>query len=245
MTRNSLLALAYIFIFFANHCVGANVFDESSITIDKANVSKQKILKILPDGCHFSGRFSQHKTIEGLIFPLASNGDFFFSCDLGLVWNTFSPIQEALLYTNSKINFRMNDKGNVELISGVVTHVVSDIFLKILKGDVDYFISEFSVRLTDDRRGVELRPKSSLLQKAINYILIRRYSDDVIGVAVEMIINTTAGQETKVTIDNIEKYSLEDRRAAYEQCQAIYNNSPIRCRALFLPDHYIHNSSAQ
>lgn len=207
---------------------------ESSI-ISEAELLQQ----IVPASCHFSGQFIQRKHIQGLPVPLQSNGDFFFSCDFGLVWNTLAPIQEALLYVNARKNYRVDERGDIEPLSGAARYAMSKIFLRLLKGDTEYFADEFEVAEGPQNEGLSLTPESEFMKKGIRRILIEKRAAENAGVTLNISIEDTTGQNTNVTIDGINEYDIENKQAAFEQCEVLYPGPRQWCRVLRSPDFYM------
>ncbi|MBO1256751.1 outer membrane lipoprotein carrier protein LolA [Alteromonas sp. 5E99-2] len=198
----------------------------------------QLLADLSPTSCHFSGTFSQQKNVKGLPVPLLSTGDFFFSCDLGLIWNTLSPFSEALLYINASNNFRIDDKGNVEALSGVAHYSMSKIFLKLLKGDTQYFADAFSVVLIPNSDTIELTPESSFMKKGIEHIHFNKNKDEQGNIQLEIRVMDITGQMTKVEINNISEFDISGKRQAFEQCEKAYPSPLQWCKGLRSPLHF-------
>ena len=102
-------------------------FAQGTIAQENTGSKEALLSNMFPTSCSFSGQFSQQKNIEGLPVPLISNGDFFFSCDLGLIWSTDTPFIEAILYANAANSYRINDKGDVTPLTGIARYSMSKI----------------------------------------------------------------------------------------------------------------------
>ena len=237
MTRRLIqLKLISLSLILASHNIMAN---------DATDIEKRLLADIFPTSCHFSGQFSQQKDIRGIPMPLRSGGNFFFSCDLGLVWSTTSPFEEALLYTDAITNFRADDKGNIELLSGVVRHSVSKIFLRLLKADTDYFADEFSVQLVGKNKVIELIPESGLMKKGIERIHIKQHENDKHGMSLNIRIKDMRGQMTQVNIEHITKYVIKGKKEAFDQCEKLYPKPLQWCGVLLSPWQYEENYNLQ
>lgn len=214
---------------------------KASEDVSQLSVSaeKQLLSAVFPKTCHFSGLFVQKKEIQGLAFPLQSSGDFLFSCDLGLIWNTTAPFNEALLYANAKTNYKVDEHGNIEEMSGTTRYVMSRFFLRLLNGDADYFAQEFKVTLTEDGSGTILTPESDFMKKGIEGILIENFNPDEKALSLNVKITDATGQATHITIKSIVEYSLDGRTEAYKQCKVLYPNPSKWCRLLRSPGYYM------
>ncbi|WP_189405634.1 outer membrane lipoprotein carrier protein LolA [Alteromonas halophila] len=238
MMRNAvcLLLLGYLLVPAA---LAQTDSEPASPTGVSEEAEAQLLAAIFPDSCHFSGQFSQQKAVKGLPMPLKSRGDFYFSCELGLIWHTQAPFQEALLYANASDSYRVNERGDIEPLSGVAKYAMSNIFLRVLKGDTDYFAQMFTVRRAENESGTELLPDSAFMQKGIKRILISKQRDDNDAVTLNIHIDDTTGQRTAVTINQITPYAINDKQAAYDQCRALYPSTRKWCRALRMPGQVI------
>lgn len=192
---------------------------------------------IFPSGCHFSGEFKQRKTVQGLPVPLNSTGDFYFSCDLGLVWHTASPFSEAILYVNSANNFRAQDDGTLTPLSGVARYVMSNIIVRLLKGETGYFTEEFAI--TEEAAGsVLLLPENEMMQKGLHAIRITKTAEDTASAVLNITVTDATGQDTNVVIDQVQQYDFEGKRSAYDQCTGLYADKTDWCQVLRSPSRY-------
>jgi len=203
---------------------------------DSKNTEETLLSAIFPSRCNFSGHFSQRKAVEGVSVPLNSTGDFFYSCDLGLVWHTSKPFSEAVLYVNSTNNFKAEDDGTLTPLTGITRYIMSNIFVRLLNGDTAYFAEEFSVTEATDKT-VRLHPESGMLQKGLDVIHISKTEDDS-PTAVSIKVTDVKGQDTLVLIDHIQQYSFTGKRSAYEQCNNLYADKTNWCQVLRSPSRF-------
>ena len=210
-----------------------NHLQASSLTPNEAPL----LAEIFPSNCHFSGRFSQHKTIKGVPAPLTSTGDFFYSCSLGLVWHTQTPFTEAILYVNNSNNFKVNSNGDLSPLSGITRYIMSNIFVRLLKGDADYFTEEFAISRGSQPGTVILRPESEYIRKGLDTISINKTTDQNEEVTLNIEVLDDSGQHTNVVISAVEQFNLDGKRAAYEQCKALYSDTSW-CQVLRSPTRY-------
>lgn len=195
------------------------------------------LAEIFPSGCHFSGHFSQQKTIQGVPVPLSSTGDFYYSCDLGLVWHTQTPFNEAILYVNSSNNFRADADGALTPLTGTTRYIMSNIFVRLLKGDTGYFIDEFAISPGEQSGRVTLRPESEYIRKGLDTIMVSKTTDQDKGVSLNIEVIDATGQLTNVVISAVEQYTINGKRAAYEQCESLYSDTTW-CQVLRSPSRY-------
>ncbi|MFC3095366.1 outer membrane lipoprotein carrier protein LolA [Alteromonas sediminis] len=199
-----------------------------------------QLAQIFPTSCHFSGTFTQNKHIEGISFPLQSEGDFYFSCNFGLVWNTITPFPEALLYANARMNYRVDEQGKIEEMPSTTRYVMSQFFLRLLKGDAEYFENEFSVSALQENQGTLLVPKSDFMKRGLKHIKVnkRLLSDSANSVQLDIEISDATNQVTHIVISDILEYEIEDRQAAVEQCLELYPRPLQWCRLMRSPGYY-------
>ena len=195
------------------------------------------LAEIFPSGCHFSGQFSQQKTIQGVPVPLTSTGDFYHSCDLGLIWHTQTPFTEAILYVNSSNNFKADGNGTLAPLTGTTRYIMSNIFVRLLKGDTSYFTDEFAISADMQSGTVTLRPESEYIRKGLDSILVSKATDQEKGVSLNIEVLDATGQRTDVLISAVEQYDFSGKRAAYEQCEALYSDTSW-CQVLRSPSRY-------
>ena len=195
------------------------------------------LAEIVPSNCHFSGHFSQQKKIQGVPVPLTSIGDFYYSCDLGLVWHTQTPFNEAILYVNSSNNFRADADGGLTQLTGTTRYIMSNFFVRLLKGDTSYFIDEFVVSQGERSKMVTLRPESEYIRKGLDAIVVSKTIDQTNEVSLNIEVLDATGQRTTVLINAIEHYDIDGKRAAYEQCEVHYSDTPW-CQVLRSPHRY-------
>ncbi len=205
------------------------------LAVTEASREQALLADLVPNHCHFSGHFQQQKMVEGLPVPLNSDGDFFFSCELGLIWSTHEPFKEAILYVNSTNNFRVNEDNSLTSLTGVTRYIMSNIFVKLLKGDTEYFAEEFQITLADDNASVELRPESDFMKKGIDKISFKKSESDELGIALFVDVTDATGQVTHVGIDRIQHYDIKGKRKAFEQCEKLYSASTSWCQVLSSP----------
>ena len=200
------------------------------------NESEALLATVFPSGCHFSGQFMQKKALDGLPVPLMSTGDFYYSCDLGLVWHTNEPFKDAILYVNGSNNFRADETGALTPLTGTTRYIMSNIFVRLLKGDTSYFTEEFAISPAEDN-AIVMRPHSDMLRRGLDNIHIKKEAAEV-GVSLEIAITDATGQLTSVNITDINEYAFEGKRSAYEQCQTLYADTATWCQVLRSPARY-------
>ena len=215
---------------------GANA---TSIETNAPSASEEQLLAaMLPPSCHFSGKFQQQKHIQGLDVPLISSGDFFYSCDFGLVWNTQAPFQDALLYVNTNASYRVDAQGDIEPLTGTARYIMSNVFIPLLQGDTAYFAEAFDVTHDEAMDATRLTPVSEFMRKGLQQVLINRPSVKTQAHTLDATITDVAGQDTIIKISATKQYNLGSKKAAYKQCQQLYPAPLEWCRVLYSRDYY-------
>lgn len=205
----------------------------NAVNVDSGD-KKALLRSVMPTACHFSGDFIQNKKIQGLSAPLISDGEFFFSCDIGIIWQTQSPFAEALIYSHY-FNYRVSGDA-IEKLTSLTHYGMSKIMLKMLNGDVDYFAESFSVGSLIDGE-LSLSPQSKFMKKAIDKIVLQKTQvDDSISLLVN--IHDKSQQLTKITIDNLVEYDLENKQVARRQCEKNHADKEVLCEILHYPARF-------
>ena len=200
------------------------------------NDEKNQLQTVMPTACHFSGNFVQKKAMQGLPIPLVSEGDFFFSCDLGIIWQTQQPFPEALIYSDFH-NYRVSSEtNNIERLTSLTHFGMSKIMLKMLNGDVDYFSESFAVDLIGENQ-FSLSPQSKFMKRAIDKITLQRVlTDDSVSLLVT--IEDISQQQTEISIDRLIEYKLDTKQAVRQQCEKLYPNQKTLCEVLRYPGRF-------
>ena len=228
-SRRALVALSVLF------CLCANA--ESNGT-ELPQGEEQLLSAIFPPSCHFSGQFQQQKHVEGIAFPLVSSGDFFYSCDLGLVWNTQKPFQDAMLYANASASFRVNEQGEIEPLTGTARYIMSSVFIRLLEGDTAYFAEEFDVSFDSATGTTVLIPNGEFMRRGLQQIAVQKTPHENQQVSLHTTITDITGQNTVIRITETDNYLIDGKKAAFEECQKLYP-SPLKwCRVLRSRDFY-------
>lgn len=204
----------------------------------QTEASEESLLSgLFPSNCYFSGHFKQQKAVKGLPAALSSSGDFFYACDLGLVWHTSTPFSEAVLYVNGTNNFTAQDDGTLSPLSGVARYIMSNIFVRLLEGDTRYFAEEFAVS-QEETKSLVLLPESEMMQKGLEAIRISKSGDKTAPVTLNIKVTDATGQDTQVLIEQIKHYNFDGKRKAYEQCLEMYSDKTNWCQVLRSPSRY-------
>lgn len=180
------------------------------------NESTKRLLTIyMPEHCAMSGQFEQKKQLPSLPIPIVSQGDFFFYCELGVVWRTVEPFEDILIYTPHNRYFRIDDKSKVSSLNGLVHHNIAKILLAMLSGDKDFFIEKFSITQTEEDSALALEPKSQWLKKGINKITLRKTIPTNV---VQLIIHSASSEVTMLSIVDVNNRSVSAKSAAFDAC---------------------------
>ena len=212
---------------------------QQALAFDNAATEQELLRDILPSSCDFTARFEQSKQVKGIPLPLKSNGEFLYSCRLGLIWNTVYPFYETLLISNRKHSFRMDEDGELLPLQGAVQFGMSRVFMRLLKGDIDYFADEFSVQKALDNNATRLTPESKFMKKGLAFIDVQKTEREETGVSLTIEIQDVMGQVSIIDIHKIsEATNVDSRLQAYEYCQTVYKATPKWCRILRTPAEF-------
>lgn len=112
------------------------------------------------------GKFRQEKRLTFLAKPLLSEGSFTYHQQLGIIWQTQTPLQSTLI---------MNDSA---MLAGTEKQAIppafGHVFKALLGGEINQLVQNFTVTGKQQQKTwrLQLTPKDDMLKKAINTIAI-------------------------------------------------------------------------
>lgn len=155
------ISLALLFSFIST-CVFADDFDF-----------------IRPSSCTFSGTFSQSKSLRGLTIPLKSEGHFYYHCEQGVVWKTFAPIQETLVFRkvldSHTPSFRVEGE-QVIVLKSRQTKLIGELMNGLIGADANYINEQFTINHRNS--DLILLPKKRRINRAIKRIELSLINTD-------------------------------------------------------------------
>ncbi|MEM0912920.1 MAG: outer-membrane lipoprotein carrier protein LolA [Pseudomonadota bacterium] len=215
------------------------VFSSAVIASKEAGTEQTLLQDVLPNVCSFTGQFKQTKNMQGVPVSLKSDGDFLYSCRLGLIWNTTVPFNETLLVSHRRSSFRIDENGRVSSLQGALRYSMSKIFMRLLKGDEDFFAREFAIQKTADNGITELRPESDFMKKGIEVIRISKIEDEETGITLNIEILRADEQSSTIDIFNLtEATHVESRAQAFKYCETVYQSTTKWCKILRQPAQF-------
>lgn len=194
----------------------------------------QLLKGFMPEHCAISGLFEQQKKLPGLPIPIESQGDFFFYCELGVIWRTAEPFEDALIYTPYNRYFRVNDASKVTSLNGVIHHNIAKILLAILSGDEEFFMDKFSIMKTGAESAIWLLPKSQWLKKGIDKITLGKSKKNNI---VQLAIYSASSEVTLLSIFDVENSDVSTKSIAFDTC-VVSIASKQACEVLRYPGRF-------
>ncbi len=184
----------------------------------------------MPAACHFSGEFSQTKQIKTLPVPLVSNGEFIYSCDLGLIWKTQNPIVESLVFTNQKLNFLVPEKLLIENLEGVQHDFLANLLLGLMAGNVEFIAKEFEIEISEKKDNLiqlTLAPKNKMVKQAIDTVVLKKQTNKK---ELQILITDKNQQVTRIV--SIEKQQFAKNDDFSKSCTSL---SADACNLLLNP----------
>lgn len=160
---------AFASLFFMANSAAANASDVSHPELSQAELMEMSQRVSTP--AVLRGQFTQVKTINGMLRPLTSTGQFVYSKDAGLLWQVQQPFASTLIMSPQKI-VEIDDLGNRKTLTagdnpGMALFM--KIFLAIAGGDLttlqDYFAVHGEVHTTPWL--LELAPTDPELKKLL------------------------------------------------------------------------------
>jgi len=144
--------------------------------VDASLDSLQQLAKQLSSHPTLRANFQQTKKIAMLKRPLVSTGQMLFSETQGLYWQTNKPFNSALKLTEKGLT-QKDDKGIWQPIDkdSPQTQEITQIFLALLRGDVDTLSQSFILHYKSQDTGWELglEPIQPLLKNIMSKILLK------------------------------------------------------------------------
>lgn len=113
------------------------------------------------------GQFVQEKHMQLLSMPLKSSGSFVVIKDTGVVWQLEQPVQSTMTITEQGL------KG-VDIEDNRAMQYVGKLLMQLLSGDFSSLEQQFKLAATveDEQWQLVLEPRSSLIKKAVESILL-------------------------------------------------------------------------
>ena len=194
---------------------------DSSPQIPSDNTS---VLSVKPETCSFSGSFSQQKEINGIDQALESNGVFFYDCQIGIIWQTLSPIQEALVLQKVGKSYIVTDDDK-KIMKSPQSKVISKLIMALVGGNDDYLADQFSISKT--LNSIFLTPKNKRLKRAINEIIITYDSSHGLSQTDQLTVTMTDRNNQETRIDSKKVSFFEDTDKLTTKIQNCINSSYI------------------
>ena len=196
-------------------------------------------LLLPPSSCVFSGDFKQSKHLKGLPTPIESNGQFFYHCDLGVIWKTISPIEEALVLTNIGDSFTIENKQSKPLKSQQ-NKLLSELITGLMGANQQYINENFelSKQSTIAAKAFTLIPKKRRLKRGIKQIDLRFSTDSPSNSSEEVRISMLDRnkQWTHIISTKYNDYTnnlLDNSLNLIEQCSTSAAFTKQECQLLF------------
>lgn len=147
----------------------------------------------------FSVGFVQKKHIRILARPLVSSGTLWVDQNVGVVWQTETPLSSRVVIAHQNVSF--SDMQTRRTIKSM--EFLADILKGVVSGNIDAIQEQFDVSVLDvggDNKSwiIELSPKSALIKKGIESIKMsgHEYVD-------EIILKEVSGDQTEINFHGL------------------------------------------
>ncbi len=193
------------------------------------------LTKILPQHCLLSGSFTQTRKLHTLPAPLVSSGQFFFSCHNGLIWQTNSPINETLIYTQQTYHFQIKGQQLPQLLQSRLHDHLAKILLGLMSADKHYLQEQFVINSEpNDNTSFILEPKNKQLKRALRKIIVRQQNK----LNTLKIFNINK-ETTQIEISNIQHVNGQDNSHVQSFCHDFAGKIQLNCDILMQPQNYL------
>lgn len=177
----------------------------------------------LPSGCHHAGQYRQEKTLAGLEQALITEGSFVYSCELGLIWHTATPVTETIIYKITAEHFLLSEDNILNPLDGRVHQALGTLLNHLVGGDTVYLQRHFQITVADN--ALRLNPKQKRLKKFIQYIEIIPQDQNV-----KITLRHNPDEATQILITERRVFEAFDM----ERCKILLPEKAFACGALFL-----------
>lgn len=145
---------------------GASSSDQNDAALLAQLSARSKAIQTL------QGHFVQQKNIAVLPVPLQSTGQFQFEQGKSVLWETLTPVRNAVQLTPKGIRFDDDKHAQGEQGQPAGIDVVAKIFMGVIAGELDSLNDYFSITATGDsnRWQLQLKPRSANLAAYIKQI---------------------------------------------------------------------------
>lgn len=217
----------------------------SLAALTSANASDNDLTRLLPKQCVFYGNFFQTRNIERLPSSLNSSGNFFFSCERGIIWQTLYPIKSSLIYTTDGTSFEGTHEKNSQQTSftslnGTKHYYLGKFLINLLSANLQELHSDFDATHTtpppNNTLAILLTPKNEKIKKSLKNITLKRQENES---TLLITINNNESQ-TNIKIDTIENTTTH--KSTLETCKLSLKNNIEPCDPLFSPHNFTSNA---
>src|SRR5690606_6464173 len=177
----------------------------------------------LPSGCHHAGQYRQEKTLAGLEQALITEGSFVYSCALGIIWHTATPVTETIIYKITAEHFLLSEDNIINPLDGRVHQALGTLLNHLVGGDTVYLQRHFQITVADN--ALRLNTKQKRLKKFIQYIEIIPQDQSV-----KITLQHNPDEATKMLSTERRVFEAFDM----ERCKILLPEKAFACGALFL-----------
>lgn len=171
----------------------------------------------LADAQVVRGRFTQHRFLAELPKPLASDGDFVFARDLGIVWRTAQPFASRVVLGRNGLVQQDEDMAAVSIDAGSepALRFVARVFFALFALDVDALATDFQLYATPVDRGwlIGLQPRAAVLRSVFLRAEIagddkveRVTLEDAHGDRTEILLSNVRYETTRLSVDEAAQF---------------------------------------
>lgn len=178
--------------------------------------NKQLLATMLPDNCYFSGDFKQSKKIKALPKALNSQGGFLYSCKLGLIWETQSPIKESMVFSTERLNFLVKDQHSAENMDSVQHDFLAKLLLGLMAADIQLIENEFELEISEadsQKSSLTLVPKVKMIKETIQSVILEKAANPK-----SLVITITDKNQQVTTINTNEVARYDDDKGFKTRC---------------------------
>ncbi|MBL4851587.1 MAG: outer membrane lipoprotein carrier protein LolA [Gammaproteobacteria bacterium] len=193
------------------------------------------LAETLPQHCLLSGNFTQTRRLRTLPAPLVSSGQFFFSCHNGLIWQTESPINETLVYTQQEYYFQIKEEQSPQLLQSRLHDHLAKILLGLMSADKHYLQEQFTINNeSNNKMSFILKPKDKQLKRGLKKIILRQEN----ALNTIKIVNINK-ETTRIVISNTQDLNWQSNNHTQSFCQDLTAKIQLACDILMQPKNHL------
>lgn len=222
------------------HLVFAVLFSGWFSTSVAETSSTQDALPLPDAACSYAGNFTQDRYLSGITEPIRTAGQFYFHCEVGVVWATQEPIQDVLILHRNGRGLQVSPDQAAQKLKSRQSKFLGQLLTTLMAGDQAALRELFEISALETDQQYRLTPRQRKLKRGIQTLVldlsqlkpVRDLDDNSEN-------NSTLGieildrndQTTRIAATQTRQFEPSDNAAA--QCASMTDLDAEHCDLLF------------